>query len=399
MLGSPAMRVGTLVWGVVAAWALSACSGEAFQGGGSKSDAAAGAGGSAAAGSGGTGVGGSSAMGGSSATGGNGGSGGCPPSKKLCDGQCVEPFLPEYGCANPTCDPCPAGHVCASGKCTDNCPSGTTNCNGTCAVLSEDEANCGQCGKQCLGGPNAGPECNGGQCRLSCFQGFGDCDSVFNNGCEVDTNQDVKHCGGCDKPCFQPPPGAAGPVCVGGGCGCATGKTQCAVASTFACVDSTKDPKFCGKNCTECPPGQGCVAGVCTKPPCAYGLTMCSGTCVSLDSDWDNCGACGKVCDFSESCKQGKCIAKGSLDCSGAFKACADDCTLMIDSAHCGGCNAKCAPGEACLGNFGCQALILANEPWECAPDKACPVPPGWPNKPALYYCASSCIFGGTPAN
>jgi hypothetical protein len=44
----------------------------------------------------------------------------------------------------------------------------------------------------------------------------------------------------------------------------------------------------------ECDPSGG--GGTITTPVCAEGLTYCGGACVDLQSDPNNCGACGASC-------------------------------------------------------------------------------------------------------
>lgn len=38
---------------------------------------------------------------------------------------------------------------------------------------------------------------------------------------------------------------------------------------------------------------------------------MCAGTCVDLDSDVQNCGACGAACGAGQSCRDGRCECGG----------------------------------------------------------------------------------------
>jgi hypothetical protein len=73
---------------------------------------------------------------------------------------CVSTSDAAYGCANVNCFPCVAPQVS-----TAVCRS-----NGTCGIGA-------------------------------CFQGFNDCDAQYPNGCEVNLNEDVRHCGSCDTDC------------------------------------------------------------------------------------------------------------------------------------------------------------------------------------------------------
>jgi hypothetical protein len=80
-----------------------------------------------------------------------------------------------------------------------------------------------------------------------------------------------------------------------------------------------------------------------TLPPCLPGTTRCSGTCVDLKTDSNNCGACGKVCAAGTSCSNKLCCGAGLVNCSGT---CVD---LKTDSSNCGACGKVCAAGTSCL--------------------------------------------------
>jgi hypothetical protein len=88
--------------------------------------------------------------------------------------------------------------------------------------------------------------------------------------------------------------------------------------------------KKCGKKCIlkmlccvdfDCPPGTGqiCQDGSCA---CPAGEATCDGTCVDLETDGANCGACDNACDTGE-CTHGACTCGGNFDCP-AGCACAD---------------------------------------------------------------------------
>ena len=138
------------------------------------------------------------------------------------------------------------------------CPSGTTDCDGTCAVTDSDPANCGTCGHAC----EANQVCRDGDCASICLGGTTECDGAC-----VDTRFDPSHCGNCATTC------GTGEVCSPGGCAveCLGGTTLCGEV----CVETQLNPAHCG----GCEDGSGdhtCAAGeVCSDGHC--GLS-CGGT-------------------------------------------------------------------------------------------------------------------------
>lgn len=72
---------------------------------------------------------------------------------------------------------------------------------------------------------------------------------------------------------------------------------------------------------------------------------LCDDVCVNLDTDDDNCGACGEECDADEVCEDGAC----ELDCASGEEECSGECVdLDTDEENCGDCGDDCAAGEAC---------------------------------------------------
>lgn len=83
---------------------------------------------------------------------------------------------------------------------------------------------------------------------------------------------------------------------------------------------------------TPPPPQDGAVG-------CALPQIDCSGVCVNLNSDPQNCGACGTACDTGMACVLAACIAC-TPSCEGAV--CGDD--------GCGGSCGTCPSGFGCTG-------------------------------------------------
>jgi hypothetical protein len=144
---------------------------------------------------------------------------------------------------------------------------------------------------------------------------------------------------------------------------CVGGTTRC----DGACVDTDHDPRHCGGCGVTCAPWEICSGGACAAA-CTPGWMDCDGDTsngceAELESDVENCGACGNVCSTvhaSALCAFGACeltCDEGWGDCNGDP---ADGCETDLSSAlaHCGAC------GHACTGPSGstlaCDAGVCA---------------------------------------
>lgn len=213
---------------------------------------------------------------------------------------------------------CAAGEICWQGAC--GCPPGHTLCGNECVRLSDDAKNCGACGNACDSAPTdsiqwkcgegvipdgASLLCIDSKCQTKCQSGRADCNNNFcTDGCEAYTTDDAQNCGACGKAC-----------------------TSAQICRESACL---------------CDPGQ----------------TLCSSSCVDLQSDARNCGACGNICPGADSdsgnpvCVMGRCsylCSIGYADCDGRVdNGCEVDTT--VDPQHCGSCNTQCdvAGGQPC---------------------------------------------------
>jgi hypothetical protein len=102
-----------------------------------------------------------------------------------------------------------------------SCPSGSDVCDdsGECIPLDSPQ-HCGSCSNSCETSETSATtrwRCNAGVCSINeCKTGFGNCDGVSRNGCEVSLVSDPLHCGGCtDRVCDYP-------SCVDGECSIVT---------------------------------------------------------------------------------------------------------------------------------------------------------------------------------
>jgi hypothetical protein len=98
-----------------------------------------------------------------------------------------------------------------------SCTTGWGNCDGVaangCEVdLTSTTSNCGACGAVCPSLPHGAAACTG-SCTLGvCAAGWGNCDGAASNGCEVNVSSDASNCGSCGHAC------GSGMVCSGSSC-------------------------------------------------------------------------------------------------------------------------------------------------------------------------------------
>jgi hypothetical protein len=199
-------------------------------------------------------------------------------------------------------------------------------------------------------GTSGTTQCAAGQmsCRGSC----------------VNTQTDHDNCGGCNNVCnsglicqnSQCAP-AGGSAATGGNTQCIAGQASC----SGDCVNMTSDHDNCGACGNACSSGEFCVKGSCATVSvggytdlCASGYTSCSGTCVNTQNDKNNCGACGNKCGSGEFCVKGSCATVsvgGYTDlCASGYTSCSGTCVnTQNDKNNCGACGNKCGSGEFCV--------------------------------------------------
>ncbi len=273
----------------------------------------------------------------------------CPSGTTDCNGTCVALSSDVNNCG--ACgNACGADEVCALGTCMDTgttgCPVNLTDCNGTCVDTDADAANCGSCGNACTGGL----VCAAGLCEVSCPGSQTEC-----SGACFDTQNTAAHCGDCGAAC------PTGQLCVAGNCEatCPSGQEACGTE----CVSTATDEDHCGMCGVACAAGELCVGGNC-ELSCGGGSVACDGICTNTMTDLANCGGCGVQCDVDELCVAGNC----ALSCQGAQADCGGGtCTsTLTDEMNCGGCGTACGANELC--NAGsCTLTCAGNAPDECA--------------------------------
>lgn len=153
------------------------------------------------------------------------------------------PDLAKGNCGNAPCTFQNASGMCVNNVCVlGTCNPGFGDCdrqqaNGCENSLVGDRNNCGSCGNVCavnspgcMGGacqppvnnncgfvpctyPHGRGVCVNNMCFLGgCDNGWGDCNQLPADGCEVDLVNDPKNCGACNQVCLN------GKACVFGAC-------------------------------------------------------------------------------------------------------------------------------------------------------------------------------------
>lgn len=149
------------------------------------------------------------------------------------------------------------------------------------------------------------------------------------------------------------------------------------------CVNLQTDPNNCGACGNVCASGvcclgqccpaatPHCVNGVCSA--CPAGQTLCNGTCVNLKTNPYNCGACGNVCPPSAKyCVGGVCVCPaGDVLCNGVCV------NLGNDPNNCGACGNVCAADKPYCQNYTCvgcsgRGSVCGGSHPPCCPSLTC---------------------------
>ncbi len=287
----------------------------------------------------------------------------CPRGQHRCGATCFPNDFPQYGCGDPSCQPCRASHAvaftCAAGACTlaaSGCQTGWDDCNHSfvdgCEADLNTAATCGTCGKQCA----PGEACNAGTCTV-------DCSPLTKCGTScVDTSSDPKHCLGCNNACSS---NNATPTCTAAGCSfsCTPQWDDCDGAPENACETATTTNQRCGSCNNDCfaqkaPPNavRSCQnsgnTDTCSGLSCIAGWSDCNGDLALNGSDGCECTCCnGTSCcansDAGTTCSPpGTACARYSTACCGACEVHLPNPTPNLALGSC--CATK---GQAC--NFG----------------------------------------------
>ncbi|MBL9028521.1 MAG: hypothetical protein JNL21_40390 [Myxococcales bacterium] len=237
---------------------------------------------------------------------------GCVAPEAECPGEegCFE-ILSDPDHCGAGCEKCLPNGSCFDGFC--GCSADQIECSNPpgCYDPSSSDDHCGDCNTAC----SPTEDCSEGHC---CPSGEEYCVSPT-PGC-YPTQTDIQHCGSCTNSC------GSNEVCNGGQCECAGGLHACPLQ--MGCFSDTST-SHCGPTCAQCGANEACVDGSCE---CLPGLTDCNGVCLNLQTNGDNCGACGNTCSTAAfpgaSCSSGHCQKAGLSPGIGVIRGfAADDST------------------------------------------------------------------------
>jgi hypothetical protein len=273
---------------------------------------------------------------------------------------------------------------CVASLCEFDCLVGFDDCdedpNTGCETALNTLTDCGTCGSPCVLA-NAQASCATGSCEVdTCAVGFENCDGSVANGCEIDLNTSVSHCGSCNNACFLP---NAVEQCVSGTCGiqsCDGAWSDCDASTANGCeVDTASDLNNCGGCGLVCQGANAtplCIASACDNI-CDTGFEDCDGSasngCETSLNTISNCGACNNSCNLPnaiETCAGGTCQVQS---CFGGWGNCdgnpANGCETPLNTvSDCGNCNNSCnLPNaiEICSGGT-CQVQSCFNGWADC---------------------------------
>jgi RHS repeat-associated protein len=185
-----------------------------------------------------------------------------------------------------------------------------------------------------------------------------------------------------------------GGACVGSNPVTCTASDPCAAGHCDPTTGTCSGPAMTdGTACTTTAQLVGTCASASCQPTCTAGLTICGSSCANLQTDVNNCGACGSLCSAcSSSCAGGACTPA----CTASSCDDGNPCTVDACDSH-GGCTHKpvsdgtaCNDGNACTLTDTCQVgTCVGANPVSCTATDSCHVAAC---NPATGACSNSAV-------
>ena len=288
------------------------------------------------------------------------------------------------GCGN-ACSIPNAMETCAGGTCAvDRCEDDVGDCDAdpvTCETPLNTVQNCGTCATACnlanavsaCGGTPGARVCEITNCTQAYYQ---DCDGLDATGCEADLRTDVGDCGSCGFDC-NAKDNVASASCGGSSCTftCDAGFGDCNGVDADGCelrLNTLSDCATCGTACTRANGTSSCSSGSCQLTGCNPGYQNCDGNaangCEPLNTLTD-CGSCGAACTIPNgtgscatmSCSIGTCNGNWA-DCDGDV---ANGCEHDARTPGAGGLG-PCLPEAGCT-----KVAYMGRDYYFCTTDRA----------------------------
>ncbi len=219
------------------------------------------------------------------------------------DGSSEAEAAPACGGSNQLCcvpeNTCHTGFFCNLGECKPQNPGDIgkpcvkpSDCqSGLCVVLGTDSGITPASPTVCSNGCDVTKDCMAGwtctqqgvlvgQGVCTCTPQTEQCDGLDDN-CDGKVDEEPAADEACTTMDGVPE------KCVGAMCTCMT-------SCSGSCVDLTMDPNNCGKCGTACTP----TVEACVNSMCSCAATMCGNTCIDTTMDPANCGGCNMPCPY-----------------------------------------------------------------------------------------------------
>lgn len=261
------------------------------------------------------------------------------------------------------CEGCNGNTKCDQGETANTCRADCSCGDGVCDPFESGTgvcpADCGGCGEgNTCQIPFGDALCDKGMCVIDqCANDYGDCDSAYANGCEIDTANDEDNCGSCDNDCSAAPRVNAA-ICADSKCGiesCDTGYADCDGDAVSGCEANLRSVATCGncnrdcRNLLNVAQSTCSSGGSCGIASCNSGFSNCDGIASNGCETTGACPRCGDgiVNVSGEECDEGD-SSNGLTTCG-----CQSDCTFSGMMVTCND-DAFCTASDTCNGSGFC---------------------------------------------